>query len=43
MDPGKIKQQLYEALIIKTVLVDFKMGKEENVTSLANSEHLTKP
>ena len=37
LDPGKVKQQLCEALIITNVLVDFMVGKEENVTSLANS------
>ena len=35
--PGKVKQQLYEALILTNVLVDFMVRKEENVTSLANS------
>ena len=27
--PGKVKLQLYEALIITNVLVDFMIGKEE--------------
>ena len=36
MDPGKVKQQIYEALIITNVLIDFMVGKE-NVTSSANS------
>ena len=27
--PGKVKQQLHEALIIIKVFVDFKVGKEE--------------
>ena len=36
MDPGKVKQQLYEALIITNVLIDFMVGIE-NVTSSANS------
>ena len=36
IDPGKVKQQLYEALIITNILVDFMVEKEENVTSLAN-------
>ena len=36
LDPGKVKQQLYEALIITNVLIDFMVGKE-NVTSSANS------
>ena len=36
LDPGKVKQQLYEALIITIVLIDFTVGKE-NVTSSANS------
>ena len=37
LDPGKVKQQLYEALIITNVLVDFMVEKEENVTKSANS------
>ena len=37
LDPGNIKQQLYEVLIITNVLVDFMVGKEEKITSLANS------
>ena len=36
LDPGKVKQQLYEALVITNVLIDFMVGKE-NVTSSANS------
>ena len=28
---GRVKQQLYEALIITNVLVDFMVGKEENI------------
>ena len=36
LDPGKVEQQLYEALIITNVLIDFMVGKE-NVTSSANS------
>ena len=36
LDPGKVKQQLYEALIITNVLIDFMVGKE-NVTSSANN------
>ena len=37
LNPGKVKQQLYEALIINNVLIDFMVGKEENVTSSSNS------
>ena len=37
LDPGKVKQQLYEALTIIYGLIDFMVGKEENVTSSANS------
>ena len=37
LDPGKVKQQLYEALIITNVLVDFMVEKDKNVKSLANS------
>ena len=37
LDPGKVKQQLYKALIITNVLVDFMVEKEENVTKSANS------
>ena len=37
LDPGKVKQQLYEALIITHSLIDFMVGKEENVKSSANS------
>ena len=34
--PGNVKHQLYKALIITNVLVDFIGGKEENFTKLAN-------
>ena len=37
LDPGKVKQQLYKALTITNVLIDFMVVKEENVTSSANS------
>ena len=35
--PEKINQQLHEAKIITNVLIDFIVGKEKNVKSLANS------
>ena len=37
LDPGKVKQQLYEALIITNIWIDFMVGKEENFTIVANS------
>ena len=37
LDPEKVKQKLYEALIIIYGLIDFMVGKEENVTNSANS------
>ena len=37
LDPGKVKQQLYKALKITNVLIDFIVEKEENITSSANS------
>ena len=39
LDPGKVKQQLYETLIIIYDWIDFMVGKEENVTSSANSTY----
>ena len=36
LDPGKVKQQLYESLKVTNVLIDFMLGKE-NVKSSANS------
>ena len=37
LNPGKVKQKLNEALIIIYGLIDFMVGKKENVTNSANS------